>query len=90
MRAFLRAVLMIPKRSVNPRTAVLVGAIVASSPALAQTTPVKTLNLEQVSLSPGGQHSLMLSTGDILAKGSIAALPGRSVPAQPPGLHSQR
>ncbi len=70
MRAFLRAVLMIPKPSVNPRAALLVGALVAS-PALAQTAPVKTFDLEQVMLSPGGQHSLLLSTGDTLAKGDL-------------------
>jgi len=70
MRAFLRAVLMIPKPSVNPRAALLVGALVAS-PALAQTAPVKTFDLEQVALSPGGQHSLLLSTGDTLAPGDL-------------------
>ena len=70
MRAFLRAVLMIPKPSVSPRAALLLGAL-AASPALAQTTPVKTFDLEQVSLSPGGQHSLLLSTGDILAPGDL-------------------
>ena len=42
-----------------------------AAPALAQTAPVKTFDLEQVALSPGGQHSLLLSTGDILAKGAL-------------------
>jgi outer membrane protein OmpA-like peptidoglycan-associated protein len=70
MQAFLRAVLMIPKPSVSPR-AVLVASAIFASPALAQTAPVKTFDLEQVSLSPGGQHSLLLSTGDILAKGEL-------------------
>jgi outer membrane protein OmpA-like peptidoglycan-associated protein len=66
MRTTLRAVLLLP----NPRTALLVGALVAS-PALAQSAPVKTFDIEQVSLSPGGQHSLLLSTGDILDKGNL-------------------
>jgi OOP family OmpA-OmpF porin len=70
MRAFLRAVLMIPKPSVSPRAALLAGALVAA-PALAQTAPVKTFDLEQVALSPGGQHSLLLSTGDTLADGDL-------------------
>jgi OOP family OmpA-OmpF porin len=70
MRAFLRAVLRIPKPSVDPRAVLVAGALVAG-PALAQTAPVKTFDLEQVSLSPGGQHSLLLSTGDILAKGDL-------------------
>ena len=71
MRAFLRAVLMIPKPLfVNPRAALLIGAL-TTAPALAQTAPVKTFDLEQVTLSPGGQHSLLLSTGDILAKGEL-------------------
>ncbi|HEX8820924.1 MAG TPA: OmpA family protein [Archangium sp.] len=61
---------MLPKPSVNPRAALLVGAL-AASPTLAQTTPVKAFDLEQVSLSPGGQHSLLLSTGDILAPGDL-------------------
>lgn len=42
-----------------------------AAPALAQTASVKTFDLEQVTLSPGGQHSLLLSTGDILAKGGL-------------------
>jgi OmpA-OmpF porin, OOP family len=70
MRIPLRAVLKIPKPAVNPRAALLIGALVAS-PALAQTVPVKTFDIEQVSLSPGGQHSLLLSTGDTLAKGDL-------------------
>jgi OOP family OmpA-OmpF porin len=70
MRASLRAVLMIPKPSVNPRAALLVGAL-AASPALAQTAPVKTFDIEQVALSPGGQHSLLLSTGDTLGQGEL-------------------
>src|SRR4051812_38413481 len=70
MRAFLRAVLMLPKPSVNHRAALLVGAIF-TSPALAQTAPVKTFDLEQVALSPGGQHSLLLSTGDTLGQGEL-------------------
>jgi OmpA-OmpF porin, OOP family len=61
---------MIPKSSVNPRVALLVGAL-ATAPALAQTAPVKTFDIEQVALSPGGQHSLLLSTGDILDKGAL-------------------
>ena len=73
MRAFLRAVLMIPKPFVRPRAALLIGAL-AATPALAQTTPVKTFDLEQVALSPGGQHSLLLSTGDTLAKGDLRLL----------------
>lgn len=74
MRAFLRSVLRIPKPSfVNPRAALLLGAIVAS-PAFAQAAPVKTFDLEQVTLSPGGQHSLLLSTGDTLAKGDLRLL----------------
>lgn len=52
------------------RTALLVGAL-ASCPALAQTTPVKSFDLEQVTLSPGGQHSLLLSTGDTLTQGDL-------------------
>ncbi len=70
MRASLRAVLMIPKPSVNPRAALLASALVAST-ALAQTAPVKTFDIEQVALSPGGQHSLLLSTGDTLARGDL-------------------
>src|SRR5689334_19170090 len=70
MHALLRAVLMIPKPRVDPRAVLLVGALVAS-PALAQTAPVKTFDLEQVSLSPGGQHSLLLSTGDTLNQGDL-------------------
>lgn len=42
-----------------------------AAPALAQTASVKTFDLEQVTLSPGGQHSLLLSTGDVLAKGEL-------------------
>jgi outer membrane protein OmpA-like peptidoglycan-associated protein len=56
--------------SVTLRTALLVGAL-ASSPALAQTTPVKSFDIEQVALSPGGQHSLLLSTGDTLLRGDL-------------------
>jgi outer membrane protein OmpA-like peptidoglycan-associated protein len=70
MRVSLRAVLKIPKPSVNPRAALVVGALVAS-PALAQTAPVKTFDIEQVALSPGGQHSLLLSTGDTLGQGEL-------------------
>jgi len=70
MRTTLRAVLLLPKPFLHPRTALLVGALV-TSPALAQTAPVKTFDIEQVSLSPGGQHSLLLSTGDILDKGNL-------------------
>ena len=73
MRAFLRAVLVLPKPSLSLRAALLSGAL-AASPALAQTTPVKTFDLEQVALSPGGQHSLLLSTGDTLAKGDLRLL----------------
>jgi hypothetical protein len=61
---------MPPKPFVPSRAALLIGALVAS-PALAQTPPVKTFDLEQVSLSPGGQHSLLLSTGDTLAEGDL-------------------
>jgi outer membrane protein OmpA-like peptidoglycan-associated protein len=60
---------MSPTLPLNPRTALLFGALVAS-PALAQT-PVKTFDLEQVTLSPGGQHSLVLTTGDVLEKGQL-------------------
>lgn len=56
--------------SVTLRTALLAGAL-ASSPALAQTTPVKSFDIEQVALSPGGQHSLLLSTGDTLPRGDL-------------------
>ncbi|HZI08723.1 MAG TPA: hypothetical protein VEZ71_32195, partial [Archangium sp.] len=52
------------------RTALLFGAL-AASPALAQTTPVKSFDIEQVTLSPGGQHSLLLSTGDTLLQGDL-------------------
>src|SRR5512140_1580793 len=77
MRAFRRVVLLMSKSAVKPRAALLVGALVAA-PALAQTAPVKTFDLEQVTLSPGGQHSLLLSTGDTLAKGDLR----RSLAAQ--------
>jgi outer membrane protein OmpA-like peptidoglycan-associated protein len=70
MRTTLRAVLLLPKPFLTPRATLLVGALVAS-PALAQTAPVKTFDIEQVSLTPGGQHSLLLSTGDVLDKGSL-------------------
>src|SRR5512140_2785674 len=70
MRAFRRVVLLMSKSAVKPRAALLVGALVAA-PALAQTAPVKTFDLEQVTLSPGGQHSLLLSTGDTLAPGDL-------------------
>ena len=70
MRTTLRAVLLLPQPLLHPRTALLVGALVAA-PALAQTAPVKTFDIEQVALSPGGQHSLLLSTGDILDKGNL-------------------
>jgi len=70
MRTTLRAVLLLPKPFINRRTTLLVGALVAA-PALAQTAPVKTFDIEQVALSPGGQHSLLLSTGDILEKGNL-------------------
>ncbi|WNG26068.1 OmpA family protein [Cystobacter fuscus] len=60
---------MNPKFPLNPRSALLLGALV-TAPALAQT-PVKTFDLEQVTLSPGGQHSLVLTTGDVLEKGQL-------------------
>jgi OOP family OmpA-OmpF porin len=71
VRAFPRAILMIPKPLwANPRAALLCGAL-AGFPVLAQTAPIKTFDLEQVTLSPGGQQSLLLSTGDTLAKGQL-------------------
>jgi len=70
MCLFHRAVMMIPRLALRPRSALLIGAL-AASPALSQTTPVKTFDLEQVALSPGGQHSLLLSTGDTLAEGDL-------------------
>jgi len=70
MRAFLRAVLRAPRLSLNPRAALLVGSL-AACPVLAQTAPVNTFDIERVALSPGGQHSLLLSTGDILGQGEV-------------------
>lgn len=70
MRTPLRAVPTLPELFVHPRTALLVGALVAS-PALAQTAPVKPFDIEQLALNPGGQHSFLLSTGDVLDKGSL-------------------
>lgn len=59
MRALLRAVLVIPKSLfVSPRAALLSG-VLAAAPVLAQTAPVKTFDLEQIAISPGGQHSLL-------------------------------
>jgi outer membrane protein OmpA-like peptidoglycan-associated protein len=55
---------------VNLRIAFLVGAL-AASPASAQSSTVKTFDLEQVMLTPGGQHSLLLSTGDTLSQGNL-------------------
>jgi outer membrane protein OmpA-like peptidoglycan-associated protein len=62
---------MIPKSLFgNPRAALLCG-VLAGAPVLAQTAPIKSFDLERVTLSPGGQHSLLLSTGDTLAMGEL-------------------
>jgi outer membrane protein OmpA-like peptidoglycan-associated protein len=51
----------------------IVLALTCGKTVFAQNLPV-SFDVEQVSLSPGGQHSLLLGTGDILAPGDLRLL----------------